>query len=100
MPSVALKASFTIEKTETDACGIQTFISNKVDVGNRFFKNNRRFAQIRIKDFSNSICEMVYPADIQLELEDTTVDVELGKTEVLQSTMLFNYIKENGPVTE
>lgn len=98
MPSVVLKATFTLVHTETDACGVETYDSNKVDVSDRFFKNNLHFAQIRVKDFSHSTCEMFYPADIQLELIDTTVDVESQKTEVIQSAMLFNYVKEAGSV--
>lgn len=100
MPSVVLNATYTLKHVETDSCGIQTFVSNNVEVGSRFMKKQRRFAQVRIKDFSKSVCEMVYTADVQVDLKDTTLDSELNKVEIHYSTMSFNYLKESGPVAQ
>ena len=99
MPAVVLNANFEIQHVETDSCGIQTYVSSIVDVGHRWANNSiSHFAQIRIKDYSQSICEMVYVSDVEVELEDTMVDSELQKTEVHFSTMLFDYSKNTGPV--
>lgn len=100
MPSMVLNATYTLKHIETDACGIQTFVSNSVEVGSRFMKNQRRFAQVRIKDFSKSVCEMIYTADVQVDLKDTTLDSELDKVEIHYSTLTFNYFKESGPVNQ
>ena len=100
MPTTVLNATYTLKRIETDACGIQTFVSNSVEVGSRFLKNQRRFAQVRIKDFSQSICEMIYTADVQVDLKDTTLDSELDKVEIHYSTLTFNYYKQSGPVTQ
>ncbi len=81
---------------------MQTIVSNSVEVGSRFMKDQRRFAQIRIKVFSKSVCEMVYPADVQVDLKDTTLDTELNKVEIHYSTMLFDYLnlRDGGPVAQ
>lgn len=100
MPSLVLNAKYSLKHIETDSCGIQTFVSNNVEVGSRFMRNLRRFAQVRIRDFSQSICEMVYPSDVQVDLKDTTLDSELNKVEIHYSTMSFNYLKESGPVAQ
>lgn len=91
MPSLALNATYTLKLVSTDSCGIQTFVSNSVEVGSRFMKDQRRFTQVRIKDFSKSICEMVYVADVQVELKDTTLETATNKADVHYSSMLFNY---------
>lgn len=100
MPATVLSATYTLKHIETDACGIQTFVSNNVEVGSRFLRNQRRFAQVRIKDFSQSVCEMIYAADVQVDLKDTTLDSELDKVEIHYSTLTFNYYKESGPVAQ
>lgn len=100
MPTTVLNATYTLKLVETDACGIQTFVSNSVEVGSRFMRNQRRFAQVRIKDFSQSVCEMIYIADVQVDLKDTTLDSELNKVEIHYSKLTFNYFKESGPVTQ
>ena len=100
MPAVALNANYTITSIETDACGIQTLISNNVEVGSRWMKEQRRFAQIKIIDYSKSTCEMVYVADVQVELQDTMVETESDQAQVHTSTMLFNYTKVSGPVEQ
>lgn len=100
MPAVALSANYTIVSIETDACGIETLISNNVEVGSRWMKEQRRFAQIKVIDYSKSTCEMVYPADVQVELQDTMVETESDQAQVHFSTMLFNYLKVTGPVEQ
>lgn len=99
-PSVALEANYPIKHIETDSCGVQTMVSSSVEVSHFLEKNRRRFAQVRIKDFTNSICEIFYPGDVQVELKDTTVDSEMDKVEIHFSTMVFNYLKSSGPVTQ
>ena len=100
MPSVVLSATYTLKHVETDACGVQTLVSNSVEVGSRFMKNQRRFAQVRIKDFSRAVCEMIYTSDVQVDLKDTTLDSELDKVEIHYSKLSFNYTKESGPVAQ
>lgn len=100
MPSVVLNATYTIKHVSTDDCGIQTLISNNVNVGSRFLRNQKRYAQVRITDYTHSICEMVYPGDIKVELKETTKDSELDKIEIHYSTMIFNYSKISGPVAQ
>lgn len=99
-PSVALEASYPIKHIETDSCGVQTLVSSSVEVSHFLEKNRRRFAQVRIKDFTNSVCEIFYPGDVQVELKDTTVDSEMDKVEIHFSTMVFNYLKSSGPVIQ
>lgn len=102
MPAIALNAAFTIAQTETeiDSCGVQIMTSNTVDVGSRWAKDRRRFAQIKIKDYSKSTCEMVYVADVEVELQDTTMDTVTDIAQIHNSTMLFNYPKVSGPVAQ
>ncbi|MES2802036.1 MAG: hypothetical protein V4654_06050 [Bdellovibrionota bacterium] len=99
MPAVVLNATYTVRHVATDDCGVQTLISNNVDVGNKFMKNQKRYAQVRITDFTYSVCEMVYPSDVKVELKETTLDSELDKVEIHYSTMLFDYAKTSGPVS-
>ncbi|AZZ36183.1 hypothetical protein CIK05_05030 [Bdellovibrio sp. qaytius] len=100
IPAVILNATFTLKHVETDGCGIETYISNNLEVGSRWMQNQRRFAQIRVKDFSKSICEMVYPADVQVELKDTALDSQENKAETHYSSLLFNFLKEIDPVAQ
>lgn len=88
MPAVALSASYTITSIESDACGIQTLISNNVEVGSRWTKEQRRFAKIKIIDYSKSTCEMVYAVDVQVELQDTMVEAESNQAQVHTSYLI------------
>lgn len=100
MPSVVLNATYTIKHVTTDDCGVQILISNNVEVGSKFMRNQKRYAQVRITDYTHSVCEMVYPGDVKVELKETTIDSELDKVEIHYSTLLFNYAKISGPVSQ
>lgn len=95
MPALVLKATFNLTSSETDSCGVKTFVSNKVEVGSRFMKDQHRFAQIRVKDFSKSMCEMYYISDVQVELKDTILDTQSNQFEIYDSTLFFNYLRNN-----
>jgi hypothetical protein len=100
MPSLLVNATYTLTLLETDSCGVQTFLSNNVEVGSRFMREQRHFTQIRVKDFSKSICEMVYISDVKVELKDTTLDTQLNKVEIHYSTLFFNFVKNFRPVNQ
>lgn len=100
MPAVVLNAAYTIKHVSTDDCGVQILISNNVEVGSKFLRNVKRYSQVRITDYTHSICEMVYPGDVKVELKETTKDSELNKIEIHYSTMIFNYEKLSGPVAQ
>lgn len=100
MPSVLLNAAYTLKHVKTDPCGVQTFVSNSVEVGSPFTRSQRRFAQIRVKDFSNSVCEMIYTSDVEVDLKDTMSNTDLNKIEIHYSTLAFSYLREGGPVDQ
>lgn len=100
MPSVVLNATYTLKLAKIDSCGVQTLVSNSVEVGSRFIKDQRRFTQVRIRDYSRSNCEMVYLADVQVDLKDTMVNTSSGKVEVHYSSMQFSFDKNFGPVNQ
>lgn len=93
MPAPVLNATFNFKSAETDSCNVQTLISYRVEVATHSHKYQQRFAQIRVKDFSKSVCKIVYSSEVQVELKETTVDSKFGKSENHYSTILFNYLK-------
>lgn len=91
MPAMILNASYALKLINTDSCGVKTYVSNNVNVGSRFMRDLKQFAQIKVQDFSGSICEMVYTSDVKVDLKNTTIDTKLNKIKTHFSTMNFNY---------